>query len=74
MKNEKRTLFRFPFFMKLKNENESMTHLKYFNMKIVVNYLNFVFHVEVKTNSNNKFLNLVFQLLRNSKDTLGTPI
>ena len=40
-------------------------------MKIVVNYLNFVFHVDVKTNSNNKFLNLVFQLLRNSKWHFG---
>ena len=45
MKNEKLTVFRFPFFMKMKNE---WTVLKIqiknlLNMKIVVNYLNFVF-------------------------------
>ena len=29
-------------------------------MKIVFNYLNFVFHIEVKTKSNDKTLNFVF--------------
>ena len=37
------------------------------NMKIVVNYLNFVFHIEVKTKSNDKFLNFVFQFIKNAK-------
>ena len=51
MKNEKRNLFRFPFF----NENEKrMKALKIqtknlLNMKMVRNYLNFVFRIEVKT-------------------------
>ena len=51
-KNEKRNLFRFPFF----NENEKqMKALKIqtknlLNMKMVRNYLNFVFRIEVKTN------------------------
>ena len=47
-KNEKRAVFRFPFFY----ENEKrMRELKIqskdlLNMKIVANYLNFVFHIE----------------------------
>ena len=51
MKNEKLTVFRFPNF----NENEKrMEALKIqsknlLNMKIAVNYLNFIFHIEVKT-------------------------
>ena len=36
-------------------------------MKIEINYLNFVFHTEVKTKSNSKFLNLVFQFIKNTK-------
>ena len=43
----------------------------YFNMKIVVNYLNFVFHIEVKTKSNHKFLNFVFQFIKNTKWHFG---
>ena len=31
-------------------------------MKIVVNYLNFVFHVEVKIKSNYKILNFIFAI------------
>ena len=48
LKNEKRAVFRFPFFY----ENEKrMRELKIqskdlLNMKIVANYLNFVFHIE----------------------------
>ena len=30
-------------------------------MKTVVNYLNFVFHIEVKTKSNNKYFFIMFQ-------------
>ena len=57
MKNEKLTVFRFPNF----NENEKrMEALKIqsknlLNMKIAVNYLNFVFHIEVKTKSKYRF-------------------
>ena len=52
-KNKKRTVFRFPFFY----ENEKrMRALKIrsknlLNMKMEVNYLNFVFHNEVKVKS-----------------------
>lgn len=34
------------------------------NMKIGVEYLNFVFHVELKTKSNNKFLNFVSKTMK----------
>ena len=40
-------------------------------MKIVVNYLNFVFHIEVKTRFNDKILNFVFQLIKNTKWHFG---
>ena len=40
-------------------------------MKIVVNYLNFVFHIEIKTKSNDKFLNFVFQFIKNTKWHFG---
>ena len=36
-------------------------------MKIVVNYLNFVFHIEVKIKSIHKFFNFVFQFIKNMK-------
>ena len=57
MKNEKQTVFRFPFFY----ENEK--RMKVFkietknlsNMKMTVNYLNFVFRNEVKTKSSKEF-------------------
>ena len=43
------------------------------NMNMVVNYLNFVFHNEVKTKSKCKVLNLDFQFLRNRKWHFGYP-
>ena len=54
MKNKKRTAFRFPFFYE--NEKRMMPSLKIqsknlLNIKMVVNYLSFVFHIEVKTKS-----------------------
>ena len=73
MKNEKQTVFRFLFFY----ENEKrMRVLKIqsktlLNMKMVVQYLNFVFHIEVKTKSNYKILNFVFQFLKNMKWHFG---
>ena len=36
-------------------------------MKIVANYLNFAFRIEVKIKSNHKFLNFVFQLINDRK-------
>ena len=44
------------------------------SMKMVVKYLNFVFHIEVKTKSNYEILNFVFQFIKNIKGTLGTRI
>ena len=37
------------------------------NMKAVVSYVKFVFHIEVKTKSKNKILNSVFQFIKNTK-------
>ena len=34
---------------------------------MVVNYLNFVFHIEVKTKSKYKSLSFVFQIIKNTK-------
>ena len=67
MKNEKRNVFRFPFFY----ENEKrMKVLKIqrknlLNKKMVVNYLNFVFLCKIK--SKNRILNFVFQFIKNAK-------
>ena len=73
MKNEKQTLFRFPFFY----ENEKpMKILKIqrknlLNMKMVVNYLNFVFLIEVKSKSKYRILNFVLQFIKNTKWHFG---
>ena len=37
------------------------------NMKMAVNYLNFVFRIEVKTKSKYRILNFVFQFIKNTK-------
>ena len=76
MKNEKRTVFRFPFFY----ENEKrMKVLKIqrknlLNMKMVVSYLNFVFFIEVKAKFKYRILNFVFQFIKTQNSTLGTRI
>ena len=73
MKNEKRTVFRFPFFY----ENEKrMKVLKIqrknlLNMKMVVNYLNFVFFIEVKSKSKYRIFNFVFQFIKKTKWHFG---
>ena len=73
MKNEKRTVFRFPFFY----ENEKrMKVLKIqrknlLNMKMVVNFLNFIFLNEVKSKSKYRILNFVFQFIKNTKWHFG---
>ena len=41
------------------------------NMKMEVNYLNFVFHIEVKTKSKYRTLNFVFQFIQNTKWHFG---
>ena len=72
-KNEKWTVFRFTYFY----ENEKrMTALKIqsknlLNMKMEVNYLHFVFHIQVKTKSEYKILNFVFQFIKNTKWHFG---
>ena len=37
------------------------------NMKMVVKYLNFVFHIEVKTKSKCKVLSFAFQFIKNTR-------
>ena len=41
------------------------------NMKMVVNYLNFVFLIEVKSKSKDRTLNFVFQFIKNTKWHFG---
>ena len=73
MKNEKRTVFRFPFFY----ENEKgMKVLKIqrknlLNMKMVISYLNFVFFIEVRAKSKYTVLNFVLQFIKNTKWHFG---
>ena len=41
------------------------------NMNIVVNYLNFTYHIEIKTKSKYKILNFLFQLIKNMNRQFG---
>ena len=41
------------------------------NMKIVANYLNFGFHIELNTKSKYKILNFVFQFIKNMEWHFG---
>ena len=65
MKTNKWTVFRFPFFIK-KIQSKSLL-----NLKIVVNYLNFVFRIEIKTKSKYNILNFIFQFIKNRKWHFG---
>ena len=72
-KNEKRTVFRFPFFYEnvkrmkvLKIQTKNLL-----NMKMTVNYLNFVFRIEVKTKSKYRILNFVSQFIKSTKWNFG---
>ena len=73
MKNEKRNVFRFPFFY----ENEKRIKVSkiqrknLLNMKMVVSYLNFVFFIKVKAKSKYKILNFVFQFIKKTKWHFG---
>ena len=40
-------------------------------MKIVVNYLNFILHIEVKAKSKYRILNFVFHFIKNTKWPFG---
>ena len=71
-KNEKRTVFRFRFFYEnvkrmkvLKIQTKNLL-----NMKMTVNYLNFLFRIQVKTKSKYRILNFVFQFINKHKMTL----
>ena len=69
MKNEKPTVFRFPFFY----ENEKQIKVlkiqrkNLINMKVVVSYLNFVFFIKIKVKSKYKILNFVFEFIKKTK-------
>ena len=73
MKNEKRPVFRFPFFY----ENEKRIKVlkiqrkNLLNMKMVVSYLNFVFFIKTKAKSKYRILNFVFQFTKKMKWRFG---
>ena len=74
MKTNDKLYFVFCFFLKMKNKRRGVSKIQIknlLNMKVVVNYFNFVFHIEVKTKSKYKVLNFVFQLIKNSKWYFG---
>ena len=57
MKTKDKLYFVFNFFMKMKNERRGASKIQIknlLNMKVVVNYFNFVFLIEVKTKSKYK--------------------
>ena len=72
-KNGKRSEFHFSFFYEnekrmkvLKSQTNSLLKLK-----MVVNSLNFVFRIEVKTKSKYNILNIVLQFIKNKKWHFG---
>ena len=71
-KNEKRTVYRFRFFYEnVKRMKVLKIQIKnLLNMKMTVNYLNFLFRIEVKTKSKYRILNFVFQFINKHKMTL----
>ena len=73
MKNEKLTVFRFPFFYENKKRMKvfKIQIKNLLNMKMVVNYLNFVFFIEVKSKSKYRILNFVFQFIKSTKWYFG---
>ena len=73
MKNEKLTVFRFPFFYENKKRMKvfKIQIKNLLNMKMVVNYLNFVFFIEVKSKSKYRILNFVFQFIKSTKWHFG---
>ena len=72
-KNGKRSEFHFPFFY----ENEKLMKVlksqtkNLLKLKMVVNSLNFVFRIEVKTKSKYSILNIVLQFIKNKKWHFG---
>ena len=68
-KNEKRTVLRFPIFYENVNRMKvlKIQTKNLLNMKMTVNYLNFVFRIEVKAKSKYRIFNFVFQFIKNTK-------
>ena len=69
----------FFFFLRVLENKKRMKALKIqskslLSMKIVVYYLKFFFHIDVKTKSRYRILNFVFQFSKNTKWQLGTRI
>ena len=73
MKNEKLTVFRFPLFYENKKRIKvfKIQRKNLLNMKMVVNYLNFVFFIEVKSKSKYRIFNFVFQFIKKTKWHFG---
>ena len=69
MKSEKQTVFRFPFFYENENQMKilKIQRKNLLNMEMVVNYLNFVFLIEIKSKSKYRILNFVFRYIQNMK-------
>ena len=72
-KNEKLTLFRFPFFYENKKRIRALKiqSKNFVNMKMEPSYFNFVFHIDPKTKSKYKILNFVFQFIKNTQWQFG---
>ena len=64
MKNEKQVVFRFPFFYGNKKRMKvlKIQRKNLLNMKIVINYLNFAFLIEVKAKSKPRILEFCFSI------------
>ena len=71
--NEKRTVIRFPCFYENEKRIKALKiQSKYLlNLKMIVNYLNCVFLIEVKTKSKYRILNFVFQFIKKTKWHFG---
>ena len=71
--NEKRTVIRFPCFYENEKRIKALKiQSKYLlNLKMIVNYLNFVFLIEGKTKSKYRILNFVFQFIKKTKWHFG---
>ena len=71
--NEKRTVIRFPCFYENEKRIKALKiQSKYLlNLKMIVNYLNCVFLIEVKTKSKYGILSFVFQFIKKTKWHFG---
>ena len=44
------------------------------SMKIILNYLNFFFRIDIKTDSKYKYLNFIFQFIKDTKWHFGYTV